>query len=73
MKTWTVWMEGYSATGESAGAHCVGTVEAETLPDAAEKLFADSKWAGYEFNRERMTYWGCKIFDNEADARKSFG
>jgi hypothetical protein len=24
-------------------------------------------------NQENMTYWGCRLFDNEADARKSFG
>jgi len=27
---------------------------------------------GY-FDPERLTYWGCRFFDNEHNARKSFG
>lgn len=25
------------------------------------------------FNAEKLTYWACRFFDNETDARKSFG
>lgn len=27
----------------------------------------------YENRRSNWAYWGCALFDNEADARKSFG
>jgi hypothetical protein len=30
-------------------------------------------WDDGNFNPEALTYWGCKLFDNEADARKGFG
>jgi hypothetical protein len=82
-----VWVEGFSATGEKGGAWCAGTAEAETLQEACDKLGGDASHLfseargeqyggpGYRlYDRERLTYWGdCKIFDNEADARKRFG
>lgn len=68
---WEIWMEGYSATGEHATASCVGTrVPARTFREACIKTY------GYDnnlFDPERLTFWGCRLFDNEADAREGFG
>ena len=51
----------------------LGKMVAETFEEAAEK------WANQEasdkslFSKEKMTYWGCRLYDNEGDARESFG
>jgi hypothetical protein len=74
--TWEVWSEGYRATGESAGAKLEGKVEAETWPEACRKACVDSgRWKEQPggFDAKRLTVWGCRLFDNEADARRSFG
>jgi len=74
--TWEVWSEGYRATGESAGANLEGKVEAETWPEACRKACVDSgRWKEQPggFDAKRLTVWGCRLFDNEADARRSFG
>ena len=69
MKSYDVWMEGYSATGDYAPAHHVGRVAADSFKEACIKLLnADSS-----FDEERLNSWGCKLFDNEADARAGFG
>jgi Zn/Cd-binding protein ZinT len=73
-RTYEVWSEGYAATGESAGARFHGKFKGATFKDAVESyintLSPDSRKS---FNGERLTYWGCRFFDNEQDARKSFG
>ena len=69
MKEYEIWSEGYAATGESAPAHLHGKQEAESFFEACLIFFKGS----YLFNVDRMTYWGCRLFDNETDARKSFG
>lgn len=73
-----VWSEGYQATGERADAMLHGTYEAETLDEAVQKhiagLSADQR---KYWNKNPQTgnwfMWGCKVFDNETDARKSYG
>lgn len=73
MKTWQIWSEGYAVTGQSGEAHVHGSVEADTFNDACLTLAKrDSEFAQY-FDPQKMTFWGCRLFDNEADARKSFG
>ncbi len=69
MSAYSVWMEGYSATGDYAPAHCVGHTNAESFRDACVKLLKDDT----SFNEERLTVWGCRLFTNEAEARESFG
>jgi len=70
MKTWEVWVEGYSATGDSAPARRLAeSIEAETFADACELLLGKDGL----FDAERLTYWGCKLFPTELEARKSFG
>lgn len=76
MQIWTVWSEGYSVTGESAPARLEGVVEADTFPDACRKACVDSGRWNVEpggFDPVRLAVWGCKLFDNETDARRSFG
>lgn len=64
-----IWMEGYAATGEQAGATSHGPVAAHSFREACEKHFKNDP----NFNKKELTYWGCRLFDNAADARKAFG
>lgn len=68
-KTYDVWMEGFVCTGESSKAHFVGSVKAETFKKACDKLFNND----ILYDPINLTHWGCRLYDNEADARKSFG
>lgn len=56
-------MEGIPET-----AKMLAEVEAETFREACDKVCSDPN-----YNAEHLTVWGCRLFDNEADARKSFG
>ena len=71
----SLWMEGFAATGERQGASMIGTYEAVDLDDAVKQYMethkGDVDWDS--FGRGRHAIWACEIFDNEAEARKSFG
>ena len=69
----TLWMEGYGATGDSGTAQCLGTYEGDTFADAVQAWVDEEPDRAQYFKREGLTYWCCRFFDNEADARKSFG
>jgi len=67
-----IWSEGYCAQGNSADASLVECIEADTFEQACDKLHppADCR----EVNGRKEYYiWGCRLFDNEYDARKHFG
>lgn len=70
-----IWMEGYRATGDRAEARMLGRVEAETFADACDALCSPPEWQAQHgnYDRQRGTVWGCRLFNNEADARRSFG
>lgn len=75
MKKFEVWSEGYAATGESGDAVFHGNFEGETFRDAVIS-FKNSLTNPHSISCidiDRMTFWGCRFFDNEIDARKSFG
>lgn len=73
-----IWIEGYIATSEEQVAEriCGDGINkwwGVNFQDACERAL---KRLGYEMNlyrKESNTYWGCRLYDNEADARKSFG
>jgi hypothetical protein len=75
MNKFQLWIEGYMATGESGKAQYLGEFEAETLKDAviAYKNTLTDPYSIKCVNIERLSYWGCKFYDNESDARKSYG
>lgn len=70
-----IWSEGYAATGEYSNAQYHGTSEGDTFKEAVDNLLKtwDQKEVGIYYNPDKLTYWGCRFFDNETDARKSFG
>jgi len=77
MKMWQLWEEGYRVTGESSGARSLGEWPGETFVDACNAWDkATNKASGpyYSIGDDGIPrYWGCRIFDNEDDARASFG
>ncbi len=68
-----VWSEGFAAQGNSATAQLFGETTANSLKEAVEKLLELKEWNMDLYDPNRLTYWGCKFYDNEIDARKSFG
>lgn len=71
-----LWEEGYSITGNSSTASYLGVFEGKTFNEACDNWSKTIKQpehykAGNDVHRP--SYWACKIFDNEIDARKSFG
>lgn len=69
----TLWMEGFQVMEGSAQAEYCGTYQAKTLREAVEMWIAEDTRRRGLVDLERLTYWSCRFFDNEADARKSFG
>ena len=72
LKKFEIWSEGYACTGQSDGAMLHGKIKANSFKEACIKFFTSGEDKEY-FDPDQMTYWGCKLFDNEKDARKSFG
>lgn len=68
---YALWVEGYAATGQSSRAEYLGTFEGVDFKDAVRAMkftIGDNT-----VDIENCTWWGCRIFDNEEDARRSFG
>jgi len=86
MKEFEIWSEGYAATGERGFAMLHGKFPGETFDDAVEYANEHANLGAEKVTRERYRsdehykdrrsnwhIWACMLFDNEADARKSFG
>lgn len=74
----TLWVEGYAATGEHGTAKCLGTWPGDTYEEAVlnwkKAEWSSSEWGSFgRSSGGRYDVWGCRIYDNEADARKAFG
>lgn len=73
MATFEIWIEGYAATGEHGIAQHLGTYQGETFPEACQAAMKDKEWDMEYYNPANNSYWACRFYDNEPDARKSFG
>ena len=74
-KKWEIWMEGYMVSGMEGvpgEAQKIGEVEAATFQEACDRINSLRGWQG-RYDRDRLTVWGCSLYDNEAAARRSFG
>jgi len=72
---YSIWMEGYAATGQSSPAQFLGAFKAENFRNACiiwDSIHNRDKGYG-NFDIINLSVWGCSLFDNEADARRSFG
>ena len=74
-----IWSEGYSITGNNSGAIYLGEFEADTFEHACDKwaktLTDDYSRKCYSPAKDGKppSFWGCRLYDNEMDARKAFG
>ena len=79
MNKYNIWIEGYVVTGNRGYGRCVARgIEANSFIEAVKKWYATLRNAEIEYGTltikdNRAFIWGCELFDNEADARKSFG
>ena len=75
MKTFNIWAEGFSATGQTGEANFIGFSEGMTFLEACNNFSLVNELFGkyYNVNNGVPTHWGCRLFDNEQDARKTFG
>lgn len=73
-KEYEIWIEGYSVTGNSSEASFIGKSTGKTFEDAC-KNYRDNEGKPLKLDKEysRPSIWACRLFDNEIDARKSFG
>jgi hypothetical protein len=68
-----IWCEGFNATGERGDATQLGTAVGTSFEDACARFFESHPEKSVYFNARDLTYWGCRLFDNEAAARKAYG
>jgi hypothetical protein len=75
MKNYSIWIEGYAVTGEHSPAQFIGVAGGETFEDACKNFrYEDTgEPLSLDENRDYPAIWACRLFDNEADARKGFG
>ena len=87
MKKFEIWTEGFAATGQSQGASKIGEGLGDNFDEAVEDYMSKNPEHGIKVNgrdryvseeayknrRSNWNIWACSLFDNEADARKSFG
>lgn len=67
MKLMEIWCEGDPKRDLNA-CH-LGYGKGASLAEACEDLTSRNPYFSEHFNPYNMTYCGCKVFDNEADAR----
>ncbi len=70
-KRFAIWVEGYSCTGDHGVARFVGTGVGRTFQEACQEYFR--RHPSKTYDPIRNTDWGCRLFDNPEDARRSFG
>jgi len=81
-KEYEIWTEGFLETGmegRPAKAYCWGQQKGNSFEEACIKLLGNkldkdkNQPDGYQKRNGELSVWACKCFDNEMDARKSFG
>lgn len=69
MKIYNIWREGYSTTGDYSPAMLLGSAAGESFQAACNSFFEKDPY----YNSEKLSLWGCKLYDNGTEARKTFG
>lgn len=72
---YAIYCEGYRATGGGSSAQMIASgIEASTFKEACIIFSKTEEAKGYgNFCEKGLSFWGCSLFDNMADAQKSFG
>jgi len=68
-----IWIEGFQIQGNSSEAMFLGTSRGNNFEEACKSFVENNESFKKSYNPEDNTYWGCRLFNNEVDARKSFG
>jgi len=73
-----IWRKGYRISGGQSDATLLGEYNAETFKDAVLMLIKEREKMPQDYyaiheSKGIFTDWGCRLFDNESDARKKFG
>jgi len=70
-----IWIEGYQATVDNNVAQCLARDQvANSFKEACVNFAKTTTVKQYgTYNEKNNSFWGCRLFDNETDARKSFG
>ncbi len=66
-------MEGFATNGERSDANKIGEYIAESFDDAIKQYMLEKPNVKIDKYGTHYSNWGMRIFDNEVDARKSFG
>ncbi len=67
--TFEVWTEGFIVPEAHGYAYKLGTYEGDSFLEVCQREFGNRR----DYNAEYNSIWGCRLFDNETDARKAFG
>lgn len=76
MAKFDIWTEGFLIQGmdEPAKASLVAKdVEADSFKEAVRKHYSKDGKINSLIDLERLTYWGCRLYPTEKEARRSFG
>lgn len=74
MKTYEIWAEGFIfSLDEQSGCWLFGTSNGNNFREACDNFFKEYYSGINDYNSETGTYWGCRLFDNRADAAKFNG
>jgi len=74
MKIHEIYVEGYAATGGSNVAQRMGSAKANSFKEAVIAFSKTPKASGWgNFDEGTLSFWGCRTFDNLANAQRSFG
>ncbi|UOE58024.1 hypothetical protein [Cytobacillus oceanisediminis] len=68
-----IWSEGFETNGEKGQATLHGVGFGKDFKEACQYYARHNPVFEKNFDSDRMTYWGCRLFDNEEDARRTFG
>ena len=71
-----LWVEGFAVQGNQGTAQFLGTYEASNITEAVMQFMdenPDTEVELHRFGDHEHAIWGCRIFDNEKDARRSYG
>lgn len=72
-RIFNVFVEGYAATGEYSPARYLGTYKAESFKEACDKYIEEHPNSKDTYDGEKLSIWGCKLFNNMIDAQKFVG
>ena len=70
-----IWSEGYCANeteGKWIKDKYIGTAWGKSFEDACVSLMKSNKHYSKHFDKERMTYWGCRLYGKEKGAQTNW-